>query len=95
MPPILFDMEHSSTLKMLPWAANLATIITVLGATWWASDQRPPNGDPAGARIAASTAAPREPKASPVMWPSQADAQQAEAVKSLAVNTVRRLPPNP
>jgi len=94
-PPILFDMEHSSTLKILPWAANLATIATVLGATWWSSDHRPPNGDTAQTRIAAPTAAAREPMANPAIWPSQADTQQAGGVKSLAFNTVRRSSPNP
>jgi hypothetical protein len=94
MPSILFDMEHSSTLKMLPWAANLATIATVLGATWWSSDQRPPNSDPAASRMATPYAGPREPIARLANWPSQADTQQADSVKSLAFNTVRRWPPN-
>lgn len=56
----------------LPWFANLATLVVMLGAAWWSSDQRPPG--PAGDSQLAMPAAShhRQPNSQPQVIPAVA-----------------------
>ena len=81
--------------RVLPWAANVCTLVVMVAATWWSSEQRPA---PVGSDLSAAavTAAAEKlkqisrqplPAPSPVAtqatWPAQTSSVQTEAVKTV------------
>ena len=86
-----------SPYRVLPWAANVCTLVVMVAVTWWSSAQRPTSVTP-DLSAAAVTAAPetqkqisRQPAPAPApapvatqaTWPAQTSSVQTEAVKTV------------
>ena len=104
---ILLDMENFPTPRchVLPWAANIATLLLMLAATWWSSAQRPPAVSPglsaAGQAGPSSTAkqsphhvltlpAQDDPKASQASWPGKTTSLPSDGIITVVYTPVLR-----
>ena len=96
--PILFNMENFPThrpYRVLPWAANVCTLVVMVAVTWWSSEQRPASVTPdlSAAAITAATEKQKQitrqpavapaPVATQATWPAQTSSVQTEAVKTV------------
>ena len=92
-------MENFPTPRrpVLPWAANIATLLVMVSATWWSSAQRPIAVTPALSAAGDSGPAsktkqiPRqvltlpaqdEPKASQASWPAKTTSLPADGMQA-------------
>ena len=91
-------MENFPTLgphRVLPWAANICTLVVMVAATWWSSEQRPAPVASDLSAAAVTTAAEKQkqisrqlapapaPVATQATWPAQTSSVQTEAVKTV------------
>ncbi len=86
--------------QVLPWAANLCTLVVMVAATWWSSAQRPAPESPELSSVANSVAAknqkqiPRQPPVAPApvatqaTWPAQTSSVQTDSVKTISYTAV-------
>jgi len=81
---------------MLPWLANLATIVAIAGATWWSSEHRPSAGLPetsaaAPERQIPAPAGQQATAANPglVLWSDPSASPQADSVKTMGLTAIR------
>ena len=96
---ILLDMENFPTPRrpVLPWAANIATLLVILSATWWSSAQRPAAVSPVlsaagqpgpsktdkqSPRQVLTLPAQDEPKASQASWPAKTTSLPSDGIKA-------------
>ena len=96
--PILLNMENfptPSSYRVLPWAANVCTLVVMVAVTWWSSEQRPTSVTPDLSAAAVTAAAEtrkqisRQPVPAPMplatqaTWPAQTSSVQTEVVKTV------------
>jgi len=86
--------------QVLPWAANVCTLVVMVAATWWSSAQRPAPGAPELSSVATSVATEkqkqisRQPAADPApvatqaTWPAQTSSVQTDTVKTIGYTAV-------
>ena len=86
--------------QVLPWAANLCTLVVMVAATWWSSAQRPapeaPNHSSAATSVAIENQKqiPRQSEVAPVpvatqaTWPAQTSTVQTDTVKTIGYAAV-------
>ena len=104
-PLILLDMENFPTPRrhLLPWAANIATLLLMLAATWWSSAQRPAavssglsaagqasptKTDKQNPRQDLTLPAQDDPKASQASWPAKTTSLPGDGIKAVGYSPV-------
>ena len=99
-------MENFPTPRraVLPWAANIATLLVMVSATWWSSAQRPvavssslsaagktgpTNTTKQSPRQVLSLPAQDGPKASQATWPATTTSLQNDDIKAASYTPLR------